>query len=97
MKRAVGAVLSHCTKFDNKGTEFRPRCCPLFLTSKTTRCKWHKNNSESKAYSPKVNIPEWIYHTIIIMFQDLMKDGETQNANEALNQLIWLNCLQGNL
>ena len=96
MKRSVGAILWHCTDFQNN--EFRHRFCPRTPDS---WCKWQvaklKNIKECK---PKTNIPKWIHDIIRPIFEDLSADellskclhGQTQNVNESLNQLIWKRC-----
>ena len=88
MKKAVGAALMHCTNFES--TEARHRFCPL---GPNTWCKWRIN----KEYKSKINIPRWIHKVIYPMFVELSSDelldkclhGETQNANKAINQIIW--------
>ena len=55
------------------------------------KCKDKKNN---------INLPKFIHDIIKPIFEDLSKDellskclhGQTQNANESLNNIIWLKC-----
>ena len=93
MKKAVWAILHHCTAFeDNK---YRHQFCP---PGETTWCKWKFDQLKgTKTYKPHVNIPKWIYNIIKPIFVDLSDEtllrkclhGLTQNVNEALNQIIW--------
>ena len=86
MKKAVGAVLWHCTAFDDD--DFRHRFCPV---SENTWCKWQHS---------KITLPKWLHSIVKPIFVDLSSDelllkclhGRTQNANEALNNVIWQKC-----
>ena len=93
MKKAIGAVLYHCMEFDSP--EVRHKYCPKGANS---WCKWeldkhHKTNK----YQPQVGKPKWIHDVIYPIFVELRNDtllgkclhGQTQNSNEALNQIIW--------
>ena len=64
-------------------------------------CKYQSDKLTGKeTYKSKVNLPVEIKSAILPIFQDLSKDellskclhGHTQNANEALNKLIWQRC-----
>ena len=96
MKKAIGAILWHCTNFSNE--TFRHRMCP---DDDNSWCKWQldKKNGTSK-YKSRISIPVEIHNTIRPIFDALSSDelldkclhGETQNSNEALNSLIWTRC-----
>ena len=90
MKKAIGAILWHCTNFTNE--TFRHRFC---------WCKWQVDKfCGTSKYKKRVSIPKWIHNFLKPIFTDLSKDsllskclhGKTQNANEALNQIIWQKC-----
>ena len=96
MKKAVWAILWHCTAFEDE--EYRHRFCPR---ENTSWCKYHKNkelNIPPKKCS--VNISQEICNIIKPIFTDLSSEdllkkclhGETQNANESLNNVIWNKC-----
>lgn len=95
MKKAIGAVLWHCT--DLPETQ-RHMFCPQ---SADSWCKWQKNklNGTSNVKS-KVNLPVAIKNIIEPIFRDLSSDellskclhSCTQNPNEAFNQIIWTKC-----
>ena len=65
-------------------------------------CKWKKskNADADENYSPKLNLPEWIYEIIKKDFDELSNDSllkkclhrQTQNCNEGLNNIIWSRC-----
>lgn len=96
MKKAIGAILWHCTNYTNES--FRHRFCPA---SDSTWCKWQldKKNGTNK-YKANISIPIDIHNIIRPIFSDLSSNellekclhGETQNSNEALNSLIWTRC-----
>ena len=96
MKKAVGAILYHCTNFDNPN--IRHAMCPR---DEKTWCKWQldKLNNTNK-HKDKINLPIWIHSTLKPIFQELFDDsllqkclhGQTQNANEAFNGVIWSRC-----
>ena len=102
MKKAVGAILYHCTKFNDetsKDEEYRHRFCP---PSSSSWCKYKKlvsSGSETTNYVNTINVPEFI-HDIEPIFRRLSSDdllskclhGQTQNGNESLNNLIWTKC-----
>ena len=97
MKKAVGAILWHCTDFADE--EYRHRFCP---NGDKSWCKWRKHQSanDAKKQKIKINLPKWIHDIIKPIFEDLSRDellskclhGQTQNANESLNNMIWLKC-----
>ena len=93
MKKAVGAVLFHCTEFESP--EQRHKFCP---TGPDTWCKWQLDKlNGTNVYKPRTGIPKWIHDVIYPIFVELRDDtllskclhGQTQNPNEALNQIIW--------
>ncbi|XP_065680580.1 uncharacterized protein LOC136094527 [Hydra vulgaris] len=95
MRRAVGAVLYHCSDINS---ESRHLFCP-----RTTKswCKWQKDKLEgTNTYKAHLNLPLAIKKEIEGIFKDLGSEdllkkclhGFTQNPNEALNQLIWNKC-----
>ena len=90
MKKAVYAILFHFTNFENQ--QMQHQFCPRGLAS---WCKyWALNNTN---YKSKSCIPIWIKNLILPIIKDLQADdllikclhGTTQNANEALNSIIW--------
>ena len=96
MKKAVGAILWHCTDFgdDEKGHQYCPR-------SPSSWCKYQKDKVlDTKKYKKSINLPIWIHKILRPIFEDLSKDellsrclhGKIQNSNEALNSLIWKKC-----
>ena len=99
MKKAVGAVLWHCTAHDND--EIRHQFCP---NGHEPWCKWKKHQSMESNSQPapksSINVPKWIHDILKPLFADLSSDelllmclhGKTQNANEALNNIIWSKC-----
>ena len=96
MKKSVGAILYHLT--ENDDNEERHKFCPR---TKDSWCKYQSDKLTGKeTYKSKVNLPAAIKSAILPIFQDLSKDellskcllGYTQNANEALNKLIWQRC-----
>ncbi len=96
MKKAVGAVLFHCTEFSDEAT--RHLLCP---DGENSWCKWKKDLATGKnTYKKSINIPKWIYNLLRPIFEELSSDdllskclhGKTQNANEALNNIIWQKC-----
>ena len=96
MKKNIGAVLYHCTNFPDQF--YRHVLCPVGPDS---WCKWKKGNSAGNSnYTPKVNLPVWIYDIIKKDFEELSDDnllrkcthGQTQNSNEGLNSIIWSRC-----
>ena len=94
---AIAAIIHHCTNYAN--AEFRHQFCPR--DKETTWCKYHKLEDKS-TYKPTINIPAVIADIIrdSFSYKDLASTtllekclhGQTQNVNEALNQLIWKRC-----
>lgn len=93
MKKAIGAVLFHCTLF--KSNEFRHRFCP---TGPDSWCKFQLDKlNGTQTYKANISIPKWIHDVIQPVFMNLRNDSllekclhrQTQYANEALNQIIW--------
>ena len=96
MKVAIGTVLYHSTEF--KETENRCLYCPR---GTDTWCKcWKDKLNNEKQFVEKPGMPIAVYDIIKPIFLDLSNDtllkkclhGKTQNANEALNNLIWTKC-----
>ena len=91
MKKATGAILWHCTDFEN--SEFRHRFCP---EEEDSWCKYKENSD----YKPSINLAKWIHDLLLPVFKSLSGDellckclhGETQNSNEAINNVIWTKC-----
>ena len=95
MKKAVGAVLYHCSSLP---VERRHQFCPSTADS---WCKWQRDRvNNTQTYESKINLPPAIKSLIEPIFRDLSKDellekclhGKTQNCNEAFNQVIWGRC-----
>ena len=96
MKKAVWAVLFHCTKFQD--IEQRHQMCPRDSQS---WCKFHLDKvNKTNTYQEHVSLPVEIFDILKPTFKDLSADsllekclhGRTQNANESLNSLIWKRC-----
>ena len=96
MKKAVGAVLHHCSDIEDEN--MRHRFCPATVDS---WCKWQSDKITGRGqYKKKLNLPLAIKEVLLPMFKDLSADqllskclhGLTQNGNEALNNLIWKKC-----
>ena len=91
MKKAAGAMLWHCTDFEN--SEFRHRYCSKVEGS---WCKYQQNPD----YKHSINLAKWIHDLLLPVFKSLSEDellrkcqhGETQNSNEAINNVIWTKC-----
>jgi hypothetical protein len=89
MKKAVFAILYHFTDIGNSA-EFH-QFCPRDKGS------WCKYWCVSKTYTPSNSIPLWIKTLVLPIMKSLQDDellkkclhGKTQNANEALNGIIW--------
>ena len=90
MKKAIGAILYHFTEI--RDPYERHKFCPR---DNNSWCKyWSKND---KNYTPKNKIPVYVKNLLLPIFKDLSDDellkkcmhGKTQNANEALNGIIW--------
>ena len=96
MKKAIGAMLFHCT--DITDAESRHRFCP---PDEDSWCKYKKDMVTGKStYKKTINLPKWIYSIIRPVFDALADDellskcfhGETQNPNEAFNNIVWTRC-----
>ena len=96
MKKSVGAILYHLSQ--NENDEDRHKFCP---PTKDSWCKFQSDKLTGKTtYKKKVNLPKAIKDAVMPTFKDLSKDelltkclhGQTQNANEALNKIIWQRC-----
>ena len=64
-------------------------------------CGFKKDEANAtNNYQSHINIPEWIHQIIRPTFMNLTDDtllskclhGQTQNANESINQIIWAKC-----
>ena len=102
LKVVAGAVLYHCTEFNN--SESCPQFCPR---GPDTWCKYWK---DPENYQEKKGMSIVIHQLIKPIFTDpsnespLLKflQGKTQNANESINSIIWTKCpkniyVQGNV
>ena len=96
MKKAVGAIIWHCTDFED--SEYRHHFCP---PGQLSWCKYNQDKETGKTtYKKTINIPTWIHDIIKSIFVSLSDDallskclhGETQNPNKALNNIIWTRC-----
>ncbi len=96
MKKAVGAVLFHCS--DIADDNIRHKFCPRIVNG---WCKWqHDKLTGESTYKKKLNLPLVIKTVIEPIFRDLSDEkllskclhGQTQNANEAYNPIIWNRC-----
>ena len=101
MKKAIGAILWHSTEFESG--DYRHRFCPQ---GKDSWCKWQRSRSiDGYKFKEKAGMPLWIHGILETVFQDLSKEellskclhGQTQNCNEALNNIIWTKCPRNNL
>ena len=96
MKKAVGAILWHCTDFSDE--KYRHRFCP---SSENSWCKWRQDErNHTSRYRKNINLPVWIHDLLKPVFQELSRDellskclhGQTQNCNESLNSIVWSKC-----
>ena len=96
MKKAIGAVLFHCS--EAASDEQRHRFC-----SRTSdKCEeWQSDKIlEKTTYKPKVTLPIAIRDELSPVFKELSHDsllkeclhGMTQNVNECINSLIGAQC-----
>ena len=70
MKKAVGAILWHCTNF--KDENYRHRFCP---PCKFSWCKWQKEIvTGKKTYKNNIDVPRWIHDIVKPIFEDLNKN-----------------------
>ena len=92
MKKAISAILFHCT--DIADAESRHRSCP---PGEDSWCKHKKVRATGKSIQKTIHLPKWIYHIIRPVFDALADDeflskyfhGETQNPNEVFNNIVW--------
>ena len=95
MKKSIAALIYHCSENANQDT--RHQYCPRTANS---WCKYQADKvTGKKTYKQYINIPSAVSNIIkpIFSHKDLGSevllarciDGETQNVNEALNQIIW--------
>ena len=90
MRKAVYAILFHFTDTPNLAT--RHMFCPR---EQNSWCKYWA--LDKKDYKSKCSIPVWIKELLLPIIKHLQSNellskclhGETQNANEALNGVIW--------
>ena len=96
MKKAIGAVLSHCS--ESKCDEQHHIFCPRTGNS---WCKWQSDQiTRKETYTTKISLPSAIKTLIKSVFIDLSNDSllekcfhdKAQNINESLNGLIWNRC-----
>ena len=96
MKKAVGAILYHLS--ENSDNEDRHKFCPRTAES---WCKFQADKLTGKStYKDKIALPAAIKQQLMPIFKSLSSDdllskclhGQTQNANEALNKIIWQRC-----
>ena len=95
MKRAIGAVLYHCSDIDDTT---RHQFCPK---NESGWCKWQQDKINGTCkHRNNLNLPSCIKRLLEPIFRDLSKDellekclhGQTQNANEAFNSILWKKC-----
>ena len=96
MKKAVGAVLFHCSNLNLESE--RHKFCP---TGEGSWCKWQSDRVTGKAeYKKKLSLPDAVKEKLKPIFAELSSHdllskcmhGLTQNANESLNNIIWKKC-----
>lgn len=96
MKKGVWAVLFH--NADISDSETRHQFCPRTVDS---WCLYQSNKLTGKdTYKKKLSLPIAIKNILMPIFRDLSDGkllskclhGQTQNANEAFNGLIWKRC-----
>ena len=96
MKRAIGAILYHCSNIPDK--EIRHQFCPK---TKDSWCKWQLDKlNNTSHHKDRINLSLAIKHLLEPIFRDLSSDsllskclhGKTQNPNEAFNACIWQRC-----
>jgi len=91
-EKIINSMQWHCCITD-KGDDYRHRFCP---PGETSWCKFKRSNQAKCS----INLPAWIFPIFYPIFVDLSKDellskcmhGETQNANESFNGVIWTKC-----
>jgi hypothetical protein len=96
MKKAIWAILFHCTGYSNK--EFCHCFCPR---TEISWCQYQYDKSlNTSKYKEHINLPIWISNLLKPVFTDLSNEelllkcvhGQTQNTNESLNGLVWSRC-----
>ena len=98
MKKSVASLIHHCSEDDNDDN--RHKYCPATGDS---WCKYQADKiNNTSTYKKSINIPKAISDIIMPIFswKDLGSDsllekclhGETQNANESFNNVIWTKC-----
>ena len=99
MKKSIASIIHHCSVNDDPAD--RHKFCPR--DPDTIWCKYYKLGELGRnSYKPSINLPTSVTEIIKPMFShsDLGSDellkrclhGQTQNANESFNQLIWKRC-----
>ena len=91
MRKAVGAVLYHCSEAAT--TEARH----MFCDKDSQWCKYRMAEKKGEAYVEKPGLPIAVRNAIFHIFHDLSSEellkkclhGKTQNNNEAINNIIW--------
>ena len=104
MKKSVIAVLTHCCKNNEDENdkehveELRHMYCPC---GEESWCRWQRDKVTGKnTYKGTLNLPTVIKKLLKPIFVDLSSDnllskclhGQTQNANEVYNQILWQKC-----
>ena len=96
MKKAIGAILFHCTDVADAESQHH-----FWLPGEDSWCKYKKDIVTGKStYKKTINLPKWIPHIIRPVSDALADDellskcfhGETQNPNEAFNNIVWTGC-----
>ena len=95
MRKSIAALIHHCS--ESSHGDARHKYCPRTATS---WCKYQSDKiTWKKTYKQYINIQPAVADVIkpIFSWKDLgleallnrCVDGETQNVNEAINQIIW--------
>ena len=91
MRRAVGAVLYHCSEAKSSMARH------MFCDKESEWCKMRAAEKTGLPFQEKPGLPVAVQEAIKPIFQDLSKPellqkclhGHTQNSNEAINQFLW--------
>ena len=91
MRKAVGAVLYHCTDAAT------PEAQHMFCDKESEWWKHRIAEKKGELYVDKPGLPIAVRNVIFHIFQDLSSEellkkclhGKTQNNNETLNNIIW--------
>ena len=91
MRKAVGAVLYHCSEAAT------PEARHMFCDKDSEWCKYRMAKKKGELYVDKPGLPIAVRNAIFHIFQDLSSEellkkclhGKTQNNNKALNNIIW--------